>query len=154
MISNRKIIYTTIAGISMSLVLASCSTTDNNDAAEPKTSEPQSAVSRPPKKEVEKKFTYKDGVYKATGLYGGLPSRITVTATLDDDVLTDVKVTTHATNKTSLDLQKRFADAVPKVVVGKRIDEVKVGKLAGSSDTPDGFNSAIQQIKEEAQEEQ
>jgi hypothetical protein len=60
------------------------------------------------------------------------------------------QVTPHATNPISLDLQRRFAAAVPKVVVGKSIDEVKVGRLAGSSGTPDGFNDAIDQIKEQA----
>ena len=36
----------------------------------------------------------------------------------------------------SLELQRRFAAAVPKVVVGRPIDQVNVGKLAGSSNTP------------------
>jgi hypothetical protein len=69
---------------------------------------------------------------------------------LKDDIIKTVKVTPHATDPTSLDLQKRFADAVPAVVVGKPIDEVKVGRLAGSSGTPEGFNHAIQQIREKA----
>ncbi|KRF51462.1 hypothetical protein ASG98_25890 [Bacillus sp. Soil531] len=99
---------------------------------------------------MSKESAYADGVYRATGKYGSLPSSITVNATLDNNVITDVKVTPHATNPTSLDLQRRFAAAVPGVVVGKRIDEVKVGRLAGSSGTPDGFNAAIQQIKEKA----
>ncbi|WP_193196172.1 FMN-binding protein [Nostoc sp. MG11] len=93
---------------------------------------------------------YEDGVFTATGQYGGLPSSITVTVTLVDDVITSVRVTPHATNPTSLDLQRRFAAAIPVVVVGKRIDEVKVDRLAGSSNTPDGFNAAIQRIKEQS----
>ncbi|QWU16728.1 Copper amine oxidase N-terminal domain-containing protein [Paenibacillus sophorae] len=100
--------------------------------------------------EISSSSVYADGDYTATGKYGGLPSSITVTVTLDDDVITAVKVTPHATNPTSLDFQRSFADAVPAVVVGKRIDEVKVGRLAGSSGTPDGFNAAIGQIKEQA----
>ena len=95
-------------------------------------------------------LNYVDGDYTATGQYGSLPSSITVNVTLDDDIITDVKVTPHATNPTSLDLQRRFAEAVPAVVVGKPIDEVKVGRLAGSSGTPDGFNAAIELIKEQA----
>ncbi|MFX3636769.1 MAG: S-layer homology domain-containing protein [Candidatus Pristimantibacillus sp.] len=93
---------------------------------------------------------YADGEYTATGQYGSLPSSITVNVTLVDDLITSVEVTPHATNPTSLDLQWRFAKAVPAVVVGKRIDEVQVGRLAGSSGTPDGFNAAIQKIKEQA----
>jgi uncharacterized protein with FMN-binding domain len=93
---------------------------------------------------------YVDGVYTATGQYGSQPSSITVKATLASGVITAVEVTPHATVPRSLELQRRFAAAVPKVVVGKPIDEVKVGKLAGSSGTPKGFNAAIQRIKEQA----
>ena len=80
-------------------------------------------------------------------------SRLTTMAgismSLVDGVITAVSVTPHATNPTSLDLQRRFAAAVPAVVVGKRIDEVKVRRLAGSSGTPDGFNDAIRRIKKQ-----
>lgn len=93
---------------------------------------------------------YADGVYTATGEYGGQPSHITVKATLKDGVITAVAVTPHAYVPRSLELQRAFAEAVPKVVVGKRIDQVKVGKLAGSSGTPKGFNDAIRQIREKA----
>lgn len=100
---------------------------------------------------IEENSAYPDGKYTATGFYGGLPSSITVTITLDDDIIIAVEVTPHATNETSLDLQRRFAEAVPSVVIGKSIDEVNVGRLAGSSGTPDGFNAAIEQIKAEAE---
>ena len=93
---------------------------------------------------------YADGVYTTTGQYGGLPSSITVTVTLVDDVATAVSVTPNATDPTSLEFQRRFAAAIPAVVVGKRIDEARVSRLAGSSATPDGFNAAIQRIKEQA----
>ena len=66
------------------------------------------------------------------------------------DRITDVQVTANATDPTSLDYQERFADAVPDVVVGRPIDEVHVSRLAGSSGTPDGFNEAIEKIKDQA----
>ena len=93
---------------------------------------------------------YADGRYSADGHYGGLPSSIGVTVTLDDGVITDVVVAPHATDPTSLDLQNRFAEAVPAVVVGRAIDDVKVDRIAGSSSTPDGFNTALERIKAEA----
>jgi uncharacterized protein with FMN-binding domain len=96
------------------------------------------------------RYRYADGVYTATGEYGNQPSFITVRATLSDGVITAVEVTPHATVPRSLELQRRFAAAVPKVVVGKPIDQVDVGKLAGSSGTPKGFNAAIRQIREQA----
>ena len=93
---------------------------------------------------------YYDGRYSARGWYGGLPSSITVTLTLLDDVIAAVQVTPHATDPTSLDFQRRFAAAVPEVVVGRRIAEVKVDRIAGSSGTPVGFNDALRQIREQA----
>lgn len=93
---------------------------------------------------------YRDGAYTATGQYGSLPSSITVTLTLADGVITQVNVRTHATDPTSLDYQRRFAAAVPRVVVGRPIAQVKVGRLAGSSGTPNGFNAALEKIKAQA----
>ncbi|MBP2506397.1 uncharacterized protein with FMN-binding domain [Agrobacterium tumefaciens] len=93
---------------------------------------------------------YADGVYTATGQYGGQPSFVTVEVTLKDGVITAVTVTPHAHVPRSLELQRAFAAAVPKVVVGKRIDQVRVGKLAGSSGTPKGFNAAIREIRGQA----
>lgn len=95
---------------------------------------------------------YADGVYTATGQYGGGPSFITVTVTLQDGIVTKVAVRPHATVPRSLELQRSFADAVPRVVVGKPIDRLRVGKLAGSSHTPVGFNAALQQIRQKARQ--
>jgi hypothetical protein len=80
----------------------------------------------------------------------GPPFAFTVTVTLTNGVIAAVRVTPHATDPTSLDLQRRFAAAVPAVVVGKPIDQVKVSRLAGSSGTPRGFNAALKRIKQQA----
>lgn len=69
---------------------------------------------------------------------------------LKNGVVTSVQVRPHATVPRSLELQRAFAAAVPKVVVGKPLSEVLVGKLAGSSGTPKGFNDAIDKIRQEA----
>jgi hypothetical protein len=61
-----------------------------------------------------------------------------------------VRVTPHATDPRSLEFQRRFAAAVPVVVVGKRIDEVKLDRIAGSSGPPQGVNTALERIKEQA----
>jgi hypothetical protein len=90
---------------------------------------------------------YRDGTYSADGVYGSRPSTIGVTVTLDQDVVTDVEVKPHATEATSHEYQQAFADAVPRVVVGRRIDDVQVGRLAGASGVPIGFNDAILHIR-------
>ena len=113
-------------------------------------SSPESDIIDIPNEIVDQDTVYVDGVYSARGEYGSLPSHITVTITLANEVVSNTQVQTHATDPTSLDLQRRFAAAVPAVVNGKHISEVRVGRLAGSSGTPNGFNDAIRQIKEQA----
>lgn len=134
-----------IAAVAAAAVMAGCAT-DSTDTTQSPTSPrgetaPRAASNRSP---------YRDGVYTATGQYGSLPSPITVRVTLRNGVIRAVTVTPHATNPTSLALQRRFAAAVPAVVVGRPIAKVQVGRLAGSSGTPDGFNRAIEQIKTQA----
>ena len=82
--------------------------------------------------------------------YGDQPSRITVTVRLEGGIIRSVGVEPHAYVPRSLELQRAFAAAVPAVVVGRPIAEVNVGKLAGSTGTPVGFNDAIRQIREQA----
>lgn len=146
-ITLRYLHYSRIAG-SIVLIMTSCSTQSVEQNSIPPSNTENSLNT--PSSAAENEHDYIDGVYSAVGMYGGLPSSITVTITLDHEVITAVKVTPHATNPTSLDLQQKFAEAVPQEVIGKRISEVKVGKLAGSSGTPDGFNDAIRQIKQKA----
>lgn len=148
---SKRMRITTMTGISASLVLVGCWATN----MPVQRSTPITTANLTPSSSTTKEeFLYADGVYTATGQYGSLPSSITVSIAVVNDLITDVEVTPHATNPTSLDLQQRFAEAVPLVVIGKPIDEVNVGRLAGSSGTPNGFNAAIQQIKQQAQLEQ
>jgi uncharacterized protein with FMN-binding domain len=144
---SKRIRVTTLAGIFVSLVMAPCGPTGLAVVRPTAASDAGATRSR---STISKDAAYADGVYTATGQYGSLPSSITVTVTLVDDVITAVSVMPHATNPTSLEFQRRFAAAIPMVVVGKRIDEVRVSRLAGSSGTPEGFNAALQRIKEQA----
>jgi uncharacterized protein with FMN-binding domain len=130
--------------IPAALLLAGALSSEPRAEAAPTTA--RVATTAPP----SQRNRYADGTYTATGQYGGQPSFITVKATLSKGAITAVEVTPHATVPRSLELQRLFAAAVPKVVVGKPIDQVNVGKLAGSSGTPKGFNDAIRQIREQA----
>lgn len=91
---------------------------------------------------------YTDGEYTVEGFYG--KKSIIVKLGLDNDKVKSVEVTPNTTIKISLGLQKRFAEAVPEVVVGKPIDEIHLDRLAGSSLTTKGFNDALAKIKSEA----
>ncbi|MFE3828499.1 hypothetical protein [Streptomyces sp. NPDC059092] len=144
---SKKIAMATMVGISVSAAVAGCSATAaDGQEAPPGRSDgvagSRSSSSRGP--------TYENGDYTAAGQYGSGPSTIRVSLTLDDDAITSVAVTPQATDPTSRDFQERFADAVPGLVVGKDIDDVRLDHIAGSSLTPDGFNAALRRIKEEA----
>jgi len=95
---------------------------------------------------------YTDGEYEALGQYVSPagPSEVTVAITLEDDVVTDVLVTPHATEGNSIQFQGQFADGIAAVVVGKDIDTLTVSRVGGSSLTSGGFNDALAQIKAEA----
>lgn len=94
--------------------------------------------------------TYRDGQYTARGWYGSLPSHHDVTLTIENGIVTDVGITTPAEDEVSLGYQQRFADALPREVVGKPLDDVRVDRLAGSSGCSKGFMNALAAIREDA----
>ena len=146
---RHRITAATATSLCLAAIAAGCSS-GNDDAtapADPSSTPPAATTTTRPGARAAR---YRDGEYRARGWYGGLPSSIVVAVTLRDDRITDVRVTATATNRTSRDLQQHFAAAVPAVVVGRRIDEVRVSRMAGSSDTPNGFNDALEKIRREA----
>ena len=139
-IFNRiQLLTPVIAGI---LALSACSKDDNG---------PDEGLLPVPNPDTR---TFRNGEYSARGVYGGAPSYITVDVELRNGIIMDVEVTPMPENNaTSRDFQERFAAAVPAVVEGKHISEVRVGKLAGSSGTNVGFNNAIDHMKDQAAED-
>ena len=95
---------------------------------------------------------YADGTYTEDGDYqspGGQES-VTVTVTLQDDVVTAVDVTPHATSGNAKQYQTQFASGIAAEVVGKDIDSLEVSRVAGSSLTSGGFNAALEKIRADA----
>ncbi|MBY6062472.1 FMN-binding protein [Microbacterium esteraromaticum] len=95
---------------------------------------------------------YADGTYTAEGAYQTPETveTISVTLTLSDDVVTDVEVVGDPTAPESTRYQGQFIDGIAAEVVGKKLDELDVDRVAGSSLTSGGFNQAVVRIKEEA----
>ncbi len=92
---------------------------------------------------------YKDGEYKQEGDYvsPGGAEQIDVDLTLKDGVVTQVTVTSKAENPKSKFMQGVFVENYKPLVVGKNIKDLNLGKVAGSSLTPKGFNDALAKIK-------
>lgn len=95
---------------------------------------------------------YKDGEYSAEGDYtspGGAES-MDVTLTLKNGVVTDANVVSNAERPISKQMQTKFIGGYKELVVGKKIDEINLSKVSGSSLAPKGFNDAVEKIKTEA----
>ena len=96
--------------------------------------------------------TYADGTYTATGSYtspGGTDT-ITITLTLDGDVISEASAVGGDTSGPSSKYETEFAANFAGLIVGKDVDSVSLDKVAGSSLTSAGFNAAVQTIKTDA----
>lgn len=95
---------------------------------------------------------YKDGSYDAHGEYltpGGSES-IDLKVTLKDNVITGARVIQNAISAEAHEYQGKFASGYTSQVVGKKVDDVSLSRVAGSSLTPIGFNNALDDIKNDA----
>jgi lipopolysaccharide export LptBFGC system permease protein LptF len=95
---------------------------------------------------------FKDGTYDATGSYatpGGQES-IDVKVTLASGVITDATVTQQAISDEAHEYQAAFVSGYKSQVVGRKISDVSLSRVSGSSLTPGGFNSALDIIKSQA----
>lgn len=119
--------------------------TSNDDTAN---SDPDAAVSND-----NTDGSYKDGTYTATGAYtspGGSES-IEVTVTIKDGVITSTSADANASDAEAEEYQGMFLSAYEDLVVGKNIDDVDLSRVSGSSLTSQGFNNALDDIKQEAE---
>jgi uncharacterized protein with FMN-binding domain len=103
-------------------------------------------------KEFNQNQKYKNGTYTAEGNYisPGGDEQILVKLTLKDEVIKDSQVESKAVRPSSKKFQKIFIENYKQFVIGKKIDEIKLDKVSGSSLTPKGFNDALEKIKKEA----
>ncbi len=97
-------------------------------------------------------FTYKDGSYTVDGNYRAPSGNETmgVSITLAGDTITDADITVKSEHPVSAKFQKTVKENFKQYVIGKKIDEVNLTKVSGSSLTPQGFINALELIKTEA----
>ncbi|MGO3797608.1 MAG: hypothetical protein ACTJGR_10890 [Pauljensenia sp.] len=139
------------------VVLASgCATTSASTSTEDSDTATQdpSASSTDTGSTTDSGSTGASGTYSASGSYsspGGQQS-IEVELTLEDGTITAVTVTPGASDSQALRYQQDFAENVSAEVVGKTLDEADVTTVASSSLTGAGFNSALEEIREQAGE--
>lgn len=95
---------------------------------------------------------FKDGTYSSNGKYNSPagPEEIGVTVSVKGDVITDATVKVLATNPASKNWQTKVSEGIKSVVVGKKLTDVVLDKVSGSSLTPKGWNDAVAKIQKQA----
>lgn len=97
---------------------------------------------------------YKAGKYTSEGEYTSPagPEKVKVTVALKaDGTISDIEFVGETEHPMSKKFQGLFASGYKPLVMGKKIDEVQLDKVSGSSLTPKGFNDAIEKIKTQAE---
>lgn len=96
---------------------------------------------------------YHDGSYSASSSYyvpNGNES-IRVTLTLKDGAIADASIQNSEGDQQSASYQEQFASVYRSYVVGRKISGLRIGIVAGASDTSLGFQDALSQIASKAQ---
>lgn len=146
-----------LVGVAGIVTLAGCAG-GATDAAAPAESAAAPAASSAPTASADAggsttSGAYADGTYEATGQYATPESveTVDVTLTIAGDTVTGVTVTGDPQAAESRRYQGEFIGGISDEVVGKKLDEISVSKVAGSSLTSGGFMKAVDAIKAEAQ---
>jgi hypothetical protein len=97
---------------------------------------------------------FKDGSYNANGTYTspGGEEEIKVNLTLSGGTITTANAVSGANDPTASSYQSYFIGGFKPLVIGKKITEVKLTNVSGSSLTSQGFNKALQSIECSAEE--
>ncbi|NYE94821.1 hypothetical protein FHU41_001042 [Psychromicrobium silvestre] len=161
--TTRKTMFLSAAGIALVGGVTACAPTAsqpsnaaNQDASSQSTSSQQSSSNASSSSSgtsgTSGTSSYQDGSYSADGHYVSPNGEETigVKLTLASGVITDLQLTPHPTSPNTQQFQGEFISGINAIVVGKKIDELNVSKVAGSSLTSGGFNQAITEIEKEA----
>jgi uncharacterized protein with FMN-binding domain len=154
----RKSVFVGIAGLSLLGTVAGCAPSAQAPAAQSGGAAPasSSSTSGAPIAGTGSSSSaasgYKDGTYSADGNYVSPNGTETVGVelTLSGGTVSDVSITEHPSNPNTRKFQGEFAGGIKAQIVGKKLDELNVSKVAGSSLTSGGFNDAVEKIKAEA----
>ncbi|WP_395404621.1 hypothetical protein ACHMXB_09160 [Arthrobacter sp. UC242_113] len=149
--SIRKTVVAGMAGLSLAGTVAGCAPSAQQPAAQ-NTEPPATSGSASATASAGAAAGYKDGTYSADGNYKSPNGTETVGVqlTLAGGTVSAVEITEHPSNPNTRKFQGEFAGGIADQVVGKRLDEIKVSKVAGSSLTSGGFNQAVEAIKAQA----
>lgn len=146
-----------LVGIAGTLLLAGCAAESSSAETTTETPAPQTSAAPSPSatgaaSSTGSGSTYKDGTYTADGSYQTPETveKISVSITLSDDTVTKVEVTGDPQASETKHYQSQFIGGISAQVVGKKLDEISVSRVSGSSLTSKGFTQALATIRTEA----
>jgi uncharacterized protein with FMN-binding domain len=144
---RTKTAVMTLAGIGVLGALAGCSPT--TPAAAGGTGSGSTGDSGTKTTTAGSNVTYEDGTYTEPGTYvsPGGTEHISVKMTLAKNIVTALTVTTVQADPTATGYEHMFEGGIDGVAVGKNINDLNIGVVAGSSLTSMGFNQALAAIK-------
>ena len=96
--------------------------------------------------------SYKDGTYVEDGSYSSPAGteKISVSLTIANNMVSSSTVTRGATDPTASSYQGLFISGYKEKVDGKKVGEINLTNVAGSSLTPKGFMDALHKIELDA----
>lgn len=146
-----------LVGIAGTLLLAGCAAESSSAETTTETPAPQTSADAAPSatstaSAADSGSTYKDGTYTADGSYQtpDTVEKITVALTVSQDTVTKVEVTGDPQASETKHYQSQFIGGIAAQVVGKKLDDISVSRVSGSSLTSKGFNQALATIRTEA----
>ena len=141
-----------LVGIAGALLLAGCAAESSSAETGNGSASPSSADAGTPTATQASDGSYKDGTYTADGSYRTPETveKISVSVTLSAGTVTKVSVTGDPQAAETKHYQAQFIGGISAQVVGKKLDEISVDKVAGSSLTSKGFTQALAAIRTEA----
>ncbi|MBO1266907.1 FMN-binding protein [Arthrobacter cavernae] len=147
----RKSIYAGIAGLSLAGTVAGCAPAAQSSPAPAATGQASSQAGST-SSTGSTAAGYKDGSYSADGRYTSPNGQETVGVelTLSGGTVSAVNITVHPSNPNTRKFQTEFKDGIAAQIVGKKLNDLNVSKVAGSSLTSGGFKQAVEQIKSQA----
>ncbi|UKA61528.1 FMN-binding protein [Arthrobacter sp. FW306-04-A] len=151
----HKSILVGAAGLTLAGSVAACAPSTQASSAQgstPQNTSTQAGASKLATTGSSSSGSYKDGTYSAEGSYTSPNGQETVGVqlTLSGGTISGVDITVHPSNPNTKKFQGEFKDGIAAQIVGKKLDDINVSKVAGSSLTSGGFNQAVETIKSEA----
>lgn len=153
---NKQIIATLVVLVVVVLIVigtkAIGSKDDTNNTASTQSSTSSESTGSSTDTADSKAVAFEDGTYSATGSYisPGGSQQIEVSVTISNGTVTSTSATEKASDSESQSFQEDFISGYKAQVVGKSLDSIDLSRVSGSSLTSQGFNDAIEQIKDQA----